>query len=36
LAEGKVKAQIGLRVSPIGDKIEVTIIKSNLTGSVTV
>lgn len=36
LAEGKVSAQIGLRVSPIGDKIEVTIIKSNLTGSVTV
>jgi len=36
LAEGKVKAQVGLRVSPIGDKIEVTIIKSNLTGSVTV
>lgn len=36
LAEGKVTAQIGLRVAPIGDKIEVTIIKSNLTGSVTV
>lgn len=35
LAEGKVTAQIGLRVSPIGDKIEVTIIKSNLSGSVT-
>ena len=36
LAEGKVTAQVGLRVAPIGDKIEVTIIKSNLTGSVTV
>lgn len=36
LAEGKVTAQVGLRVAPVGDKIEVTIIKSNLTGSVTV
>ena len=35
IAEGKISAQIGLRVSPIGDKINVTIIKSNLTGSVT-
>lgn len=35
IAEGKITAQIGLRVSPIGDKINVTIIKSNLTGSVT-
>ena len=36
LADGTVKAQLGLRVSPIGDKIEVTIVKSNLTATVTV
>jgi hypothetical protein len=34
LADGLVKARIGLRVSSIGDKIEVEIIKSNLTKSV--
>jgi hypothetical protein len=31
LESGLVKAQIGVRVSSIGDKIEVTLIKSNLT-----
>jgi phage tail sheath protein FI len=36
LAEGTIKAQLGVRVSSVGDKIEVTIIKSNLTSSVTV
>lgn len=36
LAEGTVKAQMGVRVSSIGDKIEVTIVKSNLTSTVTV
>ena len=36
LADGTVKAQLGVRVSPIGDKIEVTIVKSNLTATVTV
>ena len=36
LAGGTVKAQLGVRVSPIGDKIEVTIVKSNLTATVTV
>ena len=36
LAGGTVKAQLGIRVSPIGDKIEVTIVKSNLTSTVTV
>lgn len=36
IAEGTIKAQLGLRVSSIGDKIEVTIIKSNLTSTVTV
>lgn len=36
LAEGTVKAQLGVRVSSIGDKIEVTIVKSNLTSTVTV
>tara|TARA_Y100000310_G_scaffold115762_1_gene114367 strand:+ start:1105 stop:2595 length:1491 start_codon:yes stop_codon:yes gene_type:complete len=34
LADGIVKAKIGLRVSGVGDKIEVDIIKSNLTSSV--
>jgi hypothetical protein len=34
LAGGTVKAKIGLRTSSIGDKIEVDIIKSNLTASV--
>jgi len=34
LATGLVKARIGVRVSSIGDKIEVNIIKSNLTTSV--
>ena len=34
LAEGLVKAKVGLRVSGVGDKIEVDIIKSNLTTSV--
>lgn len=36
LAEGTIKAQLGVRVSSVGDKIEVTIIKSNLTSSITV
>ena len=34
LADGIVKAKIGLRVSGVGDKIEVDIVKSNLTSSV--
>jgi hypothetical protein len=34
LAGGTVKAKVGLRVSSVGDKIEVDIIKSNLTASV--
>lgn len=34
LADGLVKARIGLRVSSVGDRIEVDIIKSNLTKSV--
>lgn len=34
LAEGLVKAKVGLRVSSVGDKIEVDIVKSNLTASV--
>lgn len=34
LAEGLVRAKVGLRVSSVGDKIEVNIVKSNLTGSV--
>ena len=34
LAGGTVKAKVGLRVSGVGDKIEVDIIKSNLTASV--
>jgi len=36
LASGTIKAQLGVRVSSVGDKIEVTIIKSNLTSSITV
>ena len=36
LAEGTVAAQVGVRVSSIGDKINVTIVKSNLTSTVTV
>ena len=35
LADGKVKAKVGIRVSSIGDRIEVEIIKSALTASVT-
>ncbi len=34
LATGVVKAKIGLRVSGVGDKIEIDIVKSNLTSSV--
>jgi phage tail sheath protein FI len=34
LAGGTVKAKVGLRISSVGDKIEVDIIKSNLTASV--
>lgn len=34
LAEGTVKARVGVRVSSVGDKIEVDIVKSNLTASV--
>jgi hypothetical protein len=34
LATGLVKARVGMRVSSVGDKIEVEIIKSNLTKSV--
>lgn len=34
LATGLVKAKVGVRVSSIGDKIEVEIVKSNLTTSV--
>lgn len=36
LSEGTIKAQLGVRVSSVGDKIEVTIVKSNLTSSVTI
>lgn len=36
LAEGIVTAQLGVRVSSIGDTINVTIVKSNLTSSVTI
>lgn len=35
LADGKIKAKVGIRVSSIGDRIEVEIIKSSLTASVT-
>jgi hypothetical protein len=34
LADGLIKARVGLRVSSVGDRIEVDIIKSNLTKSV--
>ena len=34
LAGGTVKAKVGVRTSSVGDKIEVDIIKSNLTASV--
>jgi hypothetical protein len=34
LATGLVRAKVGVRVSSIGDKIEVEIVKSNLTTSV--
>ena len=34
LADGIVKAKIGIRVSGVGDKIEVDIVKSNLSSSV--
>lgn len=34
LATGLVKAKIGVRVSSVGDKIEIDIVKSNLTSSV--
>jgi len=35
LTNGKVTARVGLRVSSVGDRIEVDIIKSSLTASVT-
>lgn len=35
LADGTLTARVGLRVSTIGDKINVDIVKSNLTASVT-
>lgn len=35
LADGKIKAKVGVRVSSVGDRIEVEIIKSSLTASVT-
>jgi phage tail sheath protein FI len=34
LAGGTVKAKVGLRTSSVGDKIDVDIVKSNLTASV--
>jgi len=34
LADGLVKAKVGVRVSGVGDKIEIDIVKSNLTKSV--
>lgn len=34
LQEGTVKARVGIRVSAVGDRIEVDIVKSNLTASV--
>jgi phage tail sheath protein FI len=34
LATGLVKAKVGVRVSSVGDKIEIDIVKSNLTSSV--
>lgn len=35
LAQGKVNAEVGIRVSSVGDQIKVTITKANLTASVT-
>jgi phage tail sheath protein FI len=35
LAEGRIKAKVGVRVSSVGDKIDVEIVKSSLTASVT-
>lgn len=35
LADGKIKAKVGVRVSSVGDRIEVEIVKSSLTASVT-
>lgn len=34
LAEGLIKAKVGVRVSSVGDRIEVEVVKSNLTSSV--
>jgi hypothetical protein len=34
LANGLVKARVGVRVSSIGDRIEIDIVKSNLTSTV--
>jgi len=34
LASGLIRAKVGVRVSSVGDRIEVEIIKSNLTSSV--
>jgi phage tail sheath protein FI len=34
VADGLVKAKVGVRISSVGDKIEVDIVKSNLTTSV--
>lgn len=34
LAEGLIKAKVGVRTSTVGDKIEIDIVKSNLTASV--
>lgn len=35
LVDGKIKAKVGVRVSSVGDKLEVEIVKSSLTTSVT-
>jgi hypothetical protein len=34
LATGLVKAKVGVRVSSVGDQIQIDIVKSNLTASV--
>jgi hypothetical protein len=34
LSEGLVKAKVGVRVSSVGDRIEIDIVKSNLTSTV--
>ena len=34
LADGLIKAKVGVRTSTVGDKIEIDIVKSNLTASV--